>query len=156
MATELNAAEHVDIERTTPLQLMTLSGVSIPLWTVDERDLRRIGARMVALMIERASFTERGDPSTPLTIVDQAQDMFAAIDAIEGALMGAEGFPIEKFETLWAGTDDEVVLSVRIKVGQMRRIIKALAECTRIVNSDQYNRPAREAAVIPAGVDPVV
>jgi len=61
------------------------------------------------------------------------REMRNAIDMIEGALMGA-GELIDipgRFE----GARDDLLLMPKITLGQLRRIRKALSECTRITAS---------------------
>ena len=43
-----------------------------------------------------------------------------------------------ELQRVWDGSPDEVALSPRVTVGQMRRVCRALAECTRIINSPDY------------------
>jgi len=65
------------------------------------------------------------------------REMRNAIDMIEGALMGA-GELIDitgKFE----GARDDLLLMPKITLGQLRRIRNALSECTRIINSDEFD-----------------
>ena len=63
------------------------------------------------------------------------REMRDAIDHIEGALMALDLVElVELFET----TGDAVVLQPPITVGELRRICSALAECTRIISSPEY------------------
>ena len=59
-----------------------------------------------------------------------------AIDMIEGALMGYG--ELVDLPHIFDGADDEMVIRPRVTVGQMRRVCRALAECTRIINSPDY------------------
>lgn len=144
-ARTLNAKWHIDLDRTTPAHLVAESGVRIELWAISDVDLRRLGMRMVALMIQRADKQRdsRSRPPAedhPLTIEDQAGDMLAAIDAIEGALMRVPDL-LERLD-MFKDADDDVVVKLPSVLGkELRDIRKALAECTRIVNSEQYNPP---------------
>lgn len=72
-----------------------------------------------------------------LTLEQKARDMRNAIDMIEGAMMGAGDFV--DLPALFATADETVVLAPKMTVGEMRRVCNALAECTRIVNSDEYS-----------------
>jgi len=73
------------------------------------------------------------------------REMRNAIDMIEGALMGA-GELIDipgKFE----GARDDLLLMPKITLGQLRRIRRALSECTRIINSDEFDAYANSSGV---------
>lgn len=66
----------------------------------------------------------------------KAREMRNAIDMIEGAMMGA-GELIDipgRFE----GARDDLLVMPKITLGQLRRITSALSECTRIINSSEY------------------
>lgn len=68
----------------------------------------------------------------------KAREMRNAIDMIEGALMGA-GELIDipgRFEE----SRDDLLVMPKITLGQLRRITRALSECTRIINSSEYDQ----------------
>ncbi len=66
----------------------------------------------------------------------KAAEMRNAIDHIEGALMGFGN--LVDLPDIFDGTNEGVKLAVKCTVGEMRRVCNALAECTRIVNSEDY------------------
>jgi hypothetical protein len=59
-------------------------------------------------------------------------ELYEALDQIESALMGLGEFV--ELPAQWEGAEDKVVLRPALRLGQIRRVCKALAECTRIVN----------------------
>ena len=63
-------------------------------------------------------------------------EMRNAIDGIEGALM--DYGDLVDLPGIFDNTDDAVMIQPRVTVGQMRRVCTALAECTRIINSEDY------------------
>ena len=65
----------------------------------------------------------------------KACEMRNAIDMIEGAMMGLGDFT--DLPDLFEGTGAHVKLAPQMTVGEMRRVCAALAECTRIINSDE-------------------
>jgi hypothetical protein len=67
----------------------------------------------------------------------KAREMRSAIDMIEGALMGA-GELID-LPDLFDDARDDLALNPKITLGQIRRITRALSECTRIINSSEYD-----------------
>ncbi len=66
----------------------------------------------------------------------KAAEMRNAIDHIEGALMGFGN--LVDLPDIFDGSADNVRLAVKCNVGEMRRVCNPLAECTRIVNSEDY------------------
>lgn len=69
-------------------------------------------------------------------LLRKAIDMRNAIDMIEGALMGLGDFV--DLPDLFEGTAEHVKLAPQMTVGEVRRVCTALAECTRIINSDEF------------------
>lgn len=67
----------------------------------------------------------------------KAREMRNAIDMIEGALMGA-GELID-LPDVFDGCRDDLELTPKMTLGQIRRITRALTECTRIMNSAEYD-----------------
>jgi hypothetical protein len=67
----------------------------------------------------------------------KAREMRNAIDQIEGALMGA-GELID-LPARFEGARDDLQLTPKMTLGQIRRIARALSECTRIINSPEYD-----------------
>lgn len=61
------------------------------------------------------------------------QELWDAIDHLEGALM-SYGDLVDLPE-LFEDAPDDLVIAPKVTVGQMRHVCKALAECTRIINS---------------------
>lgn len=70
------------------------------------------------------------------TLREKALQMRNAIDMIEGALMGLGDFV--ELPRLFADASDELIIAPKMTVGGMRRVSSALAECTRIINSDEF------------------
>ena len=62
-----------------------------------------------------------------------------AIDMLEGAMMGLGDFV--DLPDIFDGSPDDLQIAPKMTVGQMRRVCTALAECTRIINSDEYVIP---------------
>jgi hypothetical protein len=71
-----------------------------------------------------------------MTPKQQAKDMRHAIDMLEVALMGMGN--LVELPELFEDADDGTALAMPVTVGQVRRVCTALAECTRIINSDDY------------------
>ena len=67
----------------------------------------------------------------------KALEMRAAIDMVEGALMGY-GELVDLPDT-FEGTDDSVRIRPLVTVGEMRRVCRALAECNRIINDAEFS-----------------
>lgn len=67
----------------------------------------------------------------------RAADMRNAIDMIESAMMGLGNFV--EFPRIFEDVPDHLEISPKMEVGQMRRVCHALEECTRIINSPEYN-----------------
>lgn len=70
-------------------------------------------------------------------LLRKASEMRNAIDMIEGALMGLGDFV--DLPDLFEGTAEHVNLAPPMTVGEVRRVCTALAECTRIINSDEFD-----------------
>ena len=70
-------------------------------------------------------------------LLRKATAMRNAIDMIEGALMGLGDFV--DLPDLFENSDADVNIAPKMTVGEMRRVCTALAECTRIINSDEYD-----------------
>lgn len=79
-------------------------------------------------------------------LMRKVKEMRNAIDAIEGALMGF-GDLVDQPE-LWSEVSAEarnkVKITLPVTVAQMYRVTDALAECTRIINSEEYTVEALE------------
>lgn len=60
-----------------------------------------------------------------------------ALDLIEGALIGLGDFV--DLPRLFDGARNDCPVAPKLKLGDIRRVCKALKECTRIVNSEEYN-----------------
>ncbi len=69
-------------------------------------------------------------------LLRKATEMRNAIDMIEGALMGLGDFV--DLPDLFEGTAEHVNLAPKMTVGELRRVCTALAECTRIINSEEF------------------
>ena len=77
-------------------------------------------------------------------IVRKAREMRNAIDMMEGAMMGLgtdipTGSDFLRQAELWEVAPDSVIITPHITVGQLRRVVAATTELTRIINSDEYN-----------------
>ena len=70
-------------------------------------------------------------------LMRKATAMRNAIDMIEGALMRLGDFV--DLPDLFENSDADVNIAPKMTVGEMRRVCAALAECTRIINSDEYD-----------------
>jgi hypothetical protein len=68
-------------------------------------------------------------------LLAQAQEMRVAIDHIEGALMALD---LDELMDLFEDQRDTLVLHPPMTVGELRRVCNALKECTRIINSKEY------------------
>jgi Cu/Ag efflux pump CusA len=60
-----------------------------------------------------------------------------AIDQIESSLMGFGDFL--EVEELFDGARGDLAVKVTCTVAQLQRVRNALAECTRIINSPEYD-----------------
>ena len=69
-------------------------------------------------------------------LLRKASEMRNAIDMIEGAMMGLGDFV--DLPDLFEGTAEHVHIAPKMTVGEMRRVCAALAECTRIINSEEF------------------
>lgn len=77
-----------------------------------------------------------------MTLEQKAQDMRNAIDAIELALMGLGN--LVDLPRQFENARPDLRLSVPCTVRDVIQVCKALEECTRIINSPEYevrNRP---------------
>lgn len=63
------------------------------------------------------------------------REMRNAIDHIEGALMGWEVLDLME---IFEDQRDNLILQPKMTVGELRRVCNALKECTRIINSKEY------------------
>lgn len=72
-----------------------------------------------------------------LLLVNKTLEMRHAIDMIEGALMGLGDFV--ELPEVFDGSRDDLILALKVKLGEVRRVCAALAECTRIINSEEYD-----------------
>ncbi len=73
----------------------------------------------------------------------KAAKMRSAIDMIEGALMGF-GDMLE-VNDLFAGARPDLSVKVSVTLAELRRVTSACAECTRIINSDEFKPDAIKA-----------
>src|SRR5258707_256418 len=76
-------------------------------------------------------------------LLRKATAMRNAIDMIEGALMGLGDFV--DLSDLFENSDADVIIAPKMTVGEMRRVCTALAGCTRIINSDEFDPTALAA-----------
>lgn len=86
---------------------------------------------------ERVELLETSEANEIARLRRMASEMRNAIDMIEGAMMGA-GELIDipsKFED----ARDDLLVMPKITLGQLRRITRSLSECTRIINSNEYD-----------------
>lgn len=72
-----------------------------------------------------------------LTAAEKYQELRNAIDSIEIALMGAGDFV--ELPRIFEGSRDDMEIAPRMTVGQMRQVCAALAKCTHIINSEEYD-----------------
>ena len=72
------------------------------------------------------------------------REMRNAIDMIEGALMGAG--ELLNLPDVFEGCRDDLELTPKMTLGQIRRIARATAECTRIINSEEFDAYAQSPA----------
>lgn len=66
------------------------------------------------------------------------EQMRHAIDQIELALMGLGEFT--DLPRLFDGASDDLIVTPKLKLGEIRRVCKNLEECTRIVNSPEFDK----------------
>lgn len=70
---------------------------------------------------------------------EKAKEMRFAIDMMEGSMMRWAGLlEMEEKCDLDESTLDELTLIVPVKWGQLRHVLEALSELTRIINSEEY------------------
>lgn len=70
-------------------------------------------------------------------LTEKARDMRNAIDALESSLMGLGN--LIDLPDIFVDARADLELAIRCNVKQMRRVCTALEECTRIINSSEYN-----------------
>lgn len=74
-----------------------------------------------------------------MTLEDKAKEMRHAIDMIESAMMGwDELLDLPEKCAMDDSDDDGIELKVGVTWGQLRRVLVALEDCTRIINSQEY------------------
>ena len=74
-----------------------------------------------------------------MTPKQKIKEMRSAIDAMEIAMMGwPELLDIPENCALDETDSDDIELEVKITWGHLRRVLGALEECTRIINSDEF------------------
>lgn len=73
-----------------------------------------------------------------MTDEQKLRDMRNAIDQIESALMGFGD--LVDLPAKWGAPRhrEEIGVKLPVTAGQVYRVCAALAECTRIINSDEY------------------
>lgn len=65
----------------------------------------------------------------------RALDMRNAIDHMENAMMATNALELAQlFET----TGDDVIVTLKVKVSELKQIAKALHRLNHIINSDEY------------------
>jgi len=70
---------------------------------------------------------------------ERAKEMRSAIDALESAMMGWTALlDLPENCSLDKSDSPDLELKVTIVWGQLQRILNALQECTRIINSEEY------------------
>lgn len=74
-----------------------------------------------------------------LSLVQKALDMRQALDLLEGSLMRFGD--LVDYPTKWGSEPlrRSVSITIRVNAGQIYDVCAALAEATRIVNSEEYN-----------------
>ena len=95
-------------------------------------------------MLERDFDPKPRDTILMLKLIRKAREMHNAIDMMEGAMMGLgtdipTGSDFLRQAELWEAAPDNVIIAPHITVGQLRRVVAATVELTRIINSDEYN-----------------
>jgi hypothetical protein len=74
-----------------------------------------------------------------VTLKQKAKDMRHAIDMMEGAMMGwDELMDMPENCALDENDADDLELEVKITWKHLRRVLSAVSECNRIINSDEY------------------
>lgn len=68
----------------------------------------------------------------------KAMDMRHAIDQVELAFQGLGDFP--ELPRIFDGADDVLIVAPKLKLGDVRQLCKTMAECTRIINSPEYDK----------------
>lgn len=66
----------------------------------------------------------------------KAREMRDAIDMIEGALMGLDTFV--DLPDIFDGVPDDVIVAPKMTMAEVRRVCRALSECTRIINDPEF------------------
>jgi hypothetical protein len=97
------------------------------------------GSRQAPGLTPRENLAERDK----MTLKQKAKDMRHAIDMIEGAMMGLgtdipTGSDFLRQAELWEMASDDLIITPHMTVGQLRRVVSATTELTRIINSDEY------------------
>jgi hypothetical protein len=77
-------------------------------------------------------------------LLTRAMEMRHAIDILEGALMGCGRFV--DLPKIFDGSEDDIEIAPKLRLGDIRRVCNALKECTRIINSDDYTANALSTA----------
>ena len=74
-----------------------------------------------------------------MTLKQKAKDMRHAIDMMEGAMMGwDELMDLPENCALDESDSDDLELEVKVTWKHLRRVLSAVGECNRIINSDEY------------------
>lgn len=68
----------------------------------------------------------------------RVRQMRNAIDQIESALMGLGDFV--EMPRIFDGAADILIVAPKLKLGEVRRVCAALEECTRIINSTEFDK----------------
>jgi cell division GTPase FtsZ len=71
-----------------------------------------------------------------MTLKATAKRMRNAIEEIESALQALDTFDIDGLAELFDGAGEDIVINAAISVGEIRRLHRALAELTSIINDD--------------------
>ena len=66
------------------------------------------------------------------------QEMRHAIDQVELAFQGLGDFP--ELPRIFEGASDDLIISPKLKLGDVRRLCSAMAECTRIINCPHFDK----------------
>lgn len=78
-----------------------------------------------------------------MSTASKAAEMRHAIDMIEGAIMGCGN--LLDLPNIYAGASDDLIITPKLLLSEVRRVREALKECTRIINSPEYDAFARRA-----------
>jgi hypothetical protein len=68
----------------------------------------------------------------------KAMEMRHAIDQIELAVMGLGEFVA--LPKIFDGASDDLIVMPKLKLAEVRRVCRALTECTRIINSPEFDK----------------